>query len=304
MTDMSGRYRAVFALLITVSIWGTTFVATKLALRDVQPLTLTLARFILGTAVLLPLAWSDFRSHRSHLPWGQLALAGLFGGCLFFALQNLGLASTTASKASLIQSSVPALIALLSVPILKERIGLERGAGVAASMLGVAIIVIAGDGSTLAGGTTIGDIIMLGCALSWAAYTIEVKGLEGRVSPLVLSTASVGFGALFMIPFAGYELVTQAAPALTITGGLAIAYLGLVASAAPFLLWNFAISQLDASEAATYINLVPVVAVVSAVVLLEETLLPVQLAGAVLVLGGVWIASKQRVSSTSVTSAR
>jgi len=72
-----------------------------------------------------------------------------------------------------------------------------------------------------------------------------------------------------------------------------VVYLGLVASAVPFLLWNYALAKVDASEASVYVNLVPVVTVVSAALMLGETVEPTQLLGGALVLGGVWSASKQ-----------
>ena len=289
---MRQRPLAIAALLVTVLIWGTTFVATKVALREVPPFALSLLRFLLGLLVLLPLAWSEQRRSRRPLPWPELFLAGLLGGFLYFTLQNVGLVYTTAAKASLIVTSVPAFTALLSAIFLAERTSRLRAAGVVASMLGVAVIVAAGGDELWAGGTLWGDLLMLGCALTWAIYTVQAKSLERRVPPAVLSAASVGFGALFLLPFTAWEGWGQPWPAPTATAWAAIAYLGLVASAAPFLLWNLALKSVDAGEAAVYTNVVPLVAVASAVLFLNESLTANQLLGGVVVVLGVRAASR------------
>ncbi len=289
---MSKRYLAVGGLLFTVFIWGTTFVATKVALRDMPPLTLTLLRFVLGALVLLPMAWAGRRSAPTITDWRPLWLAGLTGGCLYFALQNLGLVYTTASKASLILAGIPALTALLSALILKEPIGRARALGISASIAGVAVIILADQSATLSGGSIIGDLLMLATGVAWAVYTVLSSRLGGRASPTQISAATFGFGALFMLPLAGYEALTQPAPTFTLGGALALGYLGLIASPLPFLLWNSALNQIDASEAAVYVNLVPVVAVVSSVLLLEEEIVLGQLLGGGLVLAGVWAAGQ------------
>ncbi len=291
------------ALLVTVLIWGTTLVATKLALADVPPFTLTLLRFVLASAVLIPLAWIE-QERRGHppLPWRALVLAGLLGGCMFFALQNLGLVYTTASKASLILAGVPALTALLSVLMLSERLTRARAAGVLASVAGVVVLVLADRGASLQSQSLIGDLLLVVTALSWAFYTIISKGMEQSASPTVVSAATVGFGALFMLPFVAYELFRQPPRVPSPTSALAIAYLGLLASTLPFMFWNYALTQVDASEAAVYINVVPLVTVITAVLVLHERVALGQLAGGMLVLFGVWAAGHQ--TSRHTPSAR
>ncbi|MDA8218233.1 MAG: DMT family transporter [Dehalococcoidales bacterium] len=291
---MSSRLLAKIALLVTVFIWGTTFPATKVALQDVPPFMLTVLRFVLGGAVLLPLALSERRRQPIRLTWRELAIPGLVGGTLYFAFQNVGMVYTSASKSSLILASVPALTAVLSVLLLGERMWFLRAAGVIASILGVVVIIVGTEGAVLSTEGMLGDLLIVGSAISWPVYTILSKGLEGRATPALFSAATMGFGALFLLPLVGYELLTSPMPAPTPAGWVAIAYLGLVASAVTFLLWNYALAKVDASEAAVYINLVPVVAVASSVVFLGESVTPAHVLGGLLVVAGVWAASSQR----------
>ncbi|HOG46650.1 MAG TPA: DMT family transporter, partial [Anaerolineae bacterium] len=196
-----------------------------------------------------------------------------------------------ASKASLILATIPALTAALSALTLHERIGAARALGVGLSVCGVVAIVAADRAATWQSGQLSGDLLIVASALAWAGYTVLGKGLQRRVTPAVLSAATVGLGAIMLLPFAGYEALRQPLRVPSPAGWLAIAYLGLIASTVPFLLWNRALRSLDASEAAVYTNLVPFVAVVSAMLLLGETLAPLQLVGGVLVVAGVWAAS-------------
>ncbi|MCC7352448.1 MAG: EamA family transporter [Anaerolineae bacterium] len=286
------RYLAVLALLLTVTIWGTTFAVTKVALREVQPFTLTLLRFLLGCMALAPLAWAEQRRHKRKIAGRRLALAGLIGGGLYLAAQNLGLAYTTASKGSLILASIPALTGFLAALWLQEKMGYARLVGIGASVLGVAVIVLV-DRAASWGGTLLGDLLLVGAAISWAVYSILSKELEREASPVILSAATVSLGAVFILPFAGYEALVQPLALPSLDGWLAIGYLGLVASTVPILLWNYALRRMDASEAAVYVNLVPVVGVGTAVLWLHEAVTPAQVLGGLLVLAGVWAAGRR-----------
>jgi drug/metabolite transporter (DMT)-like permease len=287
------RTLAVLALLATATIWGTTFVATKVALLWLPPLTLALVRFVLAFAVLLPLFLAEQRRTRAAIAWRHLSLAGLVGGCLYFACQNVGLVYTTASKTSLILACIPARTGVLSLWLLGESMGLARGAGVAVSIAGVAVVVAAEGSQSWQGGGLLGDLLILGSAASWAAYTVHVKSLEGRVTPTALTWGTMGFGALFLLPPSAYELASQPIGPSTAGAWWSVVYLGVVASAVPFLLWNYALRSLDASEAAVYTNLVPVVAIVGAVALLDERVVPAHVVGGAIVLFGVWVTGRR-----------
>jgi drug/metabolite transporter (DMT)-like permease len=273
-------------------MWGTTFPVTKVALREMQPFTLTLVRFLMACVALAPLVWAERRRDKNKkIAWRRLVLAGLFGGGLYLTAQNLGLVYATASKASLILASIPALTGLLAVVWLREKVQRARLIGIGASVLGVVVIVVV-DRAASWGGSLLGDLILVGAAISWAVYSMLSKELEQEATPLVLTAATVGVGALFILPFAGYEVWRLPVTLPSVGGWIAIVYLGLVASTAPILLWNYALHRMDASEAAVYINLVPVVSVVTAVLWLHETVTPVQLLGGLLVLAGVWAAGR------------
>ncbi len=285
---MHRRTLAIAALLAVVLIWSSTFVATKLLFGQIGPLALASLRFLVATAILVPLA--DWRA-AGPLPWGRLALLGLTGVTAYFVCQNVGLVYTSASAASLILACIPALVAGVAALLFRESLNRQRLAGVLASMAGVAAIVLAGKPEPSAPAPLLGDALLLGSALAWTAYTVLGKGLE-RLPFQVTSAASVGFGALFLLPPAGIEVASTGLPTLTPDGWLGVVFLGAGASAAAYYLWAYALRTLDATEATVYLNLIPLVGVALAVATLGESVGPLEVVAGVLIVAGVTFASR------------
>lgn len=283
MSDKNRR-RALIALLGAVLIWSSTYVSTKQAMSQVPPATLAFIRFALASLVLLPFYLRE-PGRRQPVPWGALALLGFTGAFLYFALQNWGLYYTSVSAGSLIQGGIPVIIALLSIIFLGERINTYRAAGILLAIAGVVGIVFLGG--EIQGGSRpiLGNLLMLGSSLAWGAYTILNKRFNLNISPVTATLATFLYGLLFMLPFVVMEMrgFNLNLSRLTVVNVL---YLGIVAMALPIFLWNYALLYYDASEAGLFINLVPVVSVISAMLLLEERVNAGQfVAGGVVILG-------------------
>jgi drug/metabolite transporter (DMT)-like permease len=288
----TNRLAGILAALGAVFIWGLTFVPTKIAIAEMGPFTLAALRFCLALAVLLPVASRSglTPAQLRRLPWLTLAALGLTGVTLYFGLQNLGLARTSATEAGLISGCVPAVTAAMSAVVLRERLPVTRIIGIIGSVAGVAVMVLAS--SPASGGSLEGDLLMLAGALAWAAYTLLNKGSGGKLPESVLLASTMAFGLLFLTPPAAYELATAAFGPVSAEGWLSLLFLGLAGSAAAFFCWNAALRHLDASEASTYINLVPLVTVLSAALMLGERPTTSQVVGGGLVIAGVYFASK------------
>ncbi len=124
----------------------------------------------------------------------------------------------------------------------------------------------------------------------WAIYTVLSKGLSG-VDALDITAYSTVFGAICLLPMALIESGGLALPTISLSGWISIAFLGVLSSAVATLLYNRALVCLDANQAATFINLVPIIGVAVAVVFLGEPLLGWQLVGGAVTLVGVWLAT-------------
>lgn len=286
------RLAGIAAALGAVVIWGLTFVPGKIALAEMGPFTLAVLRFCVALAVLLPILPRSYLRPRylRTLPWRALAALGFTGVALYFGFQNLGLARTSATEAGLVSGSVPAVTAAMSALLLRERLRPSRVAGIAGSMAGVAIMVL--GNASAGGGSLAGDLLMLASAVAWASYTLLNKGMGGKVPEALILVSTMAFGVLFLAPAAALEVATGGLGVVSTSGWLSLLFLGVAGSAGAFFCWNAALRHLDASEASTYINLVPLVTVLSAGLMLGERPSLPQILGGALVIAGVYLAGR------------
>ncbi len=283
------KRKAYLLLLLTILIWGTTFIATKVLLREVAPLTLTLLRFLIAFIALVPFAMRQgFKLRDVFKP--TFLLFGLTGTTLYYSLQNLGMSYTSVSSTSLILSIVPVLTAVFAVIFLKERLSRLRIVGIVLVTIGMVLVAISSANDSAGSNPLLGNILIFCSALAWAIYTIQGRKMVSSYPALVMTTASTGAGILFIIPFAVWEVFTRGFPHFSMAGIADLLYLGLAASALTMFLWNYALHSLPASVASTYINLVPIIGVASAYLLGENPPI-LQIVGGVLAILGVWISS-------------
>jgi drug/metabolite transporter (DMT)-like permease len=298
-----GRGAGIAAVATVMVIFGTTFVAIKIALNDLGPLAMALARFLIALVIFAPF----LRRGRQGMPAWQMAAMGFLGVTLFFSLQNWGLVYTTAANASIILSAIPALTAIIGWLALGEALNARRGAGILLSMAGVAVVVggAAGDplhDANVIGGlarnqTLLGDLMILGAALCWALYTVLGRHVVARLAPAVVTAHTAAWGVLFLAPFALAETMTRGGLSRGVAwpspaSWAALLFLAFVASGLAFYLYLFALTRLEAGEAAVYVNLSPVVTLIAADVVLAESITVLQLLGAVLVLAGVYLTER------------
>ena len=258
------------AALLTVLIWGTTFISTKVLLEDFQPVEILFFRFLLGLAALylvLP------RPLRGTTPRQELTFAGagLCGICLYYLLENIALTDTLASNVGAIVSVSPFFTALLARWFLGQEGKLRATflVGFAVAMGGIALISLGGGGLQL---NPVGDLLALLAALVWAFYSILTRKISTFGYPTILTTRRVFlYGILWMVPALflldfRWDLGRLADP--TALGNLL--FLGLGASALCFVTWNVAVKRLGALKTSIYIYLVPVITVAASVVILDE----------------------------------
>lgn len=288
--------RSTLLLLLTMAVWGSTFMVTKELIALWPPYTVAFARVTLGTLILLPLAISRHR-RGTHLPWPTLWLMGFIGVALYYVTFNLGMVYVSASQGALVQASIPAMTALVAVLWLRERASGLRWLGIAMSIAGV-LIVFSGSAADSGSGESpiFGNVLMFVSVICWALYTALAKRVAGLDS-LVITVAVTGTGALLLLPMAGYEIITahmagESLRPLPPMGWLGIFYLGGVASGLAYVLYNASLRHLDASAVGVYTNLIPVVGVLTGVVVLGEPLSARAIIGGLVVMFGVWVTSR------------
>ena len=275
------------AALLTVTIWGTTFISTKVLLQDFQPVEILFFRFVIGLLALLAVYPRRLKgtTRRQELTF---AAAGLCGVCLYYLLENIALTYTMASNVGVIISVAPFFTAILSHLFLKQEEKLRANffIGFAVAMAG--IILISLNGTTLQL-NPLGDLLTLLAAFLWACYSILTRKISRYGYHTILTTRRVLFyGTLFMIPALfllpfQLDLGRFADPACLLN----ILFLGLGASALCFVTWNFAVKLLGPVKTSIYIYLDPIITVAASVLILQEPFTWMTGAGTALTLGGL-----------------
>jgi drug/metabolite transporter (DMT)-like permease len=160
-------------LFLTAVFWGGTFIAGRHVSQHLDPFTIAFLRFAMASALLLSLTWSR-EGRLPRLTRSQVVLVGLLGMTgvfLYNALFFKGLRLIEASRASLIVATCPAFIALASALFLREKLRAVQAAGIPLSVLGAVVVIARGNlRGIFAGGAGLGELMILGCVLSWAAY--------------------------------------------------------------------------------------------------------------------------------------
>lgn len=292
----SKKHIGHLAALLTIVIWGTTFISTKILLTDFQPVEILFFRFVIGFLVLLIIASKCLKSVNIKQEM-IFAAAGLCGICLYYLLENVALTYTMASNVGVIISIAPFFTAILTHLFTKseERLHINFFIGFAAAMLGIVLISFNGSKLEL---NPMGDILAVAAALVWACYSILTRKISCFGYSVILTTRRTFFyGILFMIPaMFFFDFNMDLSRFADITYLLNIIYLGLGASALCFVTWNFAVKILGAVKTSIYIYLVPVITVVTSVLILRESPTLLSVIGTALAIAGLFISgySKRR----------
>lgn len=283
------KYAGHLAALLTILIWGTTFISTKLLLADFLPIEILFFRFIMGYAVL----WAVCPRRLAGLSGRQemtFAAAGFCGVCLYYLLENIALTYTMASNVGVIISAAPFLTAILSHLFMEsgEKLRMNFLIGFIVAIAGIVLISFNGSQLKL---NPFGDILAFAAAFVWACYSILARKISGYELPVILTTRRIFFyGILFMVPallLFDFRLdVSRFKEAVNL---LNILYLGIGASALCFVTWNYAVKMLGAVKTSIYIYMVPVITVITSVLVLKETVTWVSIAGTVLTVAGLFL---------------
>lgn len=278
-----------FAALLTIIIWGTTFISTKILLADFQPVEILFFRFVMGFLVLLiiyPRRLKEVNLKQEI----TFAAAGLCGICLYYLLENIALTYTMASNVGVIISIAPFFTAILAHLFMKseEKLRINFFIGFTVAMAG--IILISFNGSKLAL-NPMGDFLAIIAAFVWACYSILTRKISSFGYPVILATRRTFFyGILFMIPalfFFDFQIGLSRFANMTYL--LNILYLGLGASALCFVTWNFAVKILGAVKTSIYIYMVPVITTITSVLILKEPVTWISAIGTLLAVVGLFL---------------
>ncbi len=273
--------------------WAGNFVLARAFSVDIPPITLASIRWTAAFLILLPFALPAIYRHwhtvRQNLP--ILCLFSVLSVAGFNTLAYIGLQYTTAVNGTLMQSSLPIMILLLSTLVLKEAASLRQWAGVFVSLLGVLILISRADFAVLAGlHFNPGDLWVLFAMLVWGCYSIVLRWRPEGLPGFTLFSVTLTIGVLLLAPLAFIEMQDRPAIVWDSDVYMLIAYLAVFPSILAYMFWNYGIEKLGARSAGLFIHLVPLWGMLLSVIFLGETLYAFHFWGIVLIFVGIYFA--------------
>lgn len=287
--------RPYLLMSLTSLFWAGNIVLGRFVAADFPPMTLSFLRWIVTFLITLPFAWPHLVAERhvirAHLP--LLAFLSLIGLSGYAALAYLGLQSTQALNALLIQSAGPLFVALWSLALFGIRITWPQAIGIVISLTGVLTILSRGDPLAL---TSIhlntGDLIFTLALVIFGLYSVlSVK--RPRMHPMAFFSFTSGCGALLLSPAVVAEIACGHVPAVTLDNGLVLLYVVIFPSTLAYLFFNRGVELIGANRAAPFFHLIPVFGSALAIAFLGERPQLFHGAGYALVLAGVAIAARR-----------
>lgn len=283
------------AALLTIFIWGTTFISTKILLTDFTPIEILFFRFVIGFFVLLIIYpyRLQITERKHHL---YFAGAGLCGITLYYLLENIALNYTMASNVGVISSIVPFFTAILAYCFLKEET-LRPNFFIGFVMAALGIVLISFNGTAQFNMNPLGDFLAVLATLVWACYTLISKKISNFGYPILLATRKIFlYGLIFMLPALFlFDFKFALSRFHDTTSLLNILFLGIGASALCFVTWNFAVKKLGAVKTSVYIYLVPVITILFSNLILNEQITTQTIIGTLLTLTGL-VLSESKLS--------
>lgn len=277
------------ALILAMFIWGSSFIALKYAFISYDSSWVIFWRLLFATLfLLLFIPKMSLRSFRPQdLP--ALLLMALLEPCLYFVFESKAIENTTASQAGMISSMLPVLVALLAAWLLGERLKSRMMIGFLVAILGALWLSLSSSLSDYAPNPLLGNFLEFLAMLCAAFFTISVKRLSQRYNAFFLTGFQSLMGALFfgVLTFASPLSEPMGRDELHFGAIGAIVYLGVVVSFGGYGLYNYALSKVEASQAAGFTNLIPLFSLILGYLLLGETLNSSQLFGCGLIFLGV-----------------
>jgi drug/metabolite transporter (DMT)-like permease len=282
-------------LSITSLCWAGNAIVGRLAAGHIPPVTLSFLRWTLAFLIILPFAWKhlerDWAAIRSRL--GTMVVLSVTGIGAFNTMQYWALEHTQALNTLLLQSAGPLFVAAWSLILLGVRLTLAQAGGLALSLVGVLVILLHGDLTTLKNiEFNAGDIIFVAALAIFGLYS-ALSFKRPQIHGLSFVGFTFGCGAAVLIPLLIWELVTRPVMRIDAANLLTLFYVAVFPSTLAYLCFNRGVQLIGANRAAPFFHVIPVFGAAMAIVFLGERPQLFHVIGFALVLTGVFVASRQ-----------
>jgi O-acetylserine/cysteine efflux transporter len=291
LTEPKGFSLTDLYLFLATVLWGSDYLFAKIALREVSPVNFAAIRTLIATGAMFPIFLrreKDWRVKRRHLLYlFGLALLGTFINRVFW---SKGIALTTASNASLLSTTSPVFVLLISFFLFRTAVSWRAALGILVSFVGISLV-IQGDWKEWAkgGGNVWGDLLMLLASVTWAFFTVLAKFLMKDHSSLKVTAYIMLIGSILFLPFLPNEKAGGWS-GVSLLGWVSVLYVAFTGNFLAYFFWMRGIQNIGPMRTILYSYLTPITAILFAIPFLGETLTTGQIWGALIVFAGIFLA--------------
>ena len=283
--------------ILTIAIWGVTFVNTKVLLQQgLQPTEIFLLRFVLAYLCIWPISPKSIKPQK----WTDelwFFILGLVGGTIYFIAENPALALTYVNNVSFIVCTAPLITMLLAILFVKSvKATLPLTIGSAVALVGVGMVIY--NGHFVLQLNPLGDLLALAAAFSWAIYSLVIKKVSSRYSATFITRKVFFYGIITILPIlllSDWQFPLEQLQKPIVWANLL--FLSVVASFLCFLWWSIAVKKLGALATSNYVYLNPVTTIIASALFLNEPMTAMAYAGSALILIGVFVANHKIVEN-------
>lgn len=282
-----------FIALMVVTIWGSTFVSSKVLLNSgLMPADIFFYRFVMAYFIMLSVSHKKMLADNLKDELTFLGL-GLMGGSIYFLTENMALSYSTSANVSILVCTTPIITAcVLAIFYKNERMKLRQIIGSIIAFLGVTLIVL--NGQLILHLNPLGDVLALSAATTWAFYSLFMKRVMGRYKPEFITRKIFFYGVLTILPYFAIVQPLDTDTSLLfkpyVLGNLI--FLGVIASSLAYLMWNWALREIGTVRASNLLYTQTLVTMVLGSIVLGERITIMAISGVAVLFLGVILAVK------------
>ncbi len=279
--------------VLAVIFWGASFIATKYLLNEINPETIISMRMILAISLLFVIALfkkRDFTINlKSHGYIFILAVIAVF----HLWIQVTGLKFTTASNTGWIIGTAPIFMALLGLIFFKEKLRLIKVGGIIIATFGLLLLVGKGNPANIDFIKNKGDLLVLSSAFTWGIYSMINKKISLNYSPVMTILYLFIMMAIIIIPFTVSDSSISSVVHLSSIGWIAILFLGLLCSGVSYVIWAYALREMESAKVGAYLYFEPFITVITAWIFLKEDITLLIILSGLIITAGVFLVNKE-----------
>ncbi|UCH66898.1 MAG: DMT family transporter [Ignavibacterium sp.] len=280
-------------MLLAVIFWGTSFVATKKVLAELDPITIIALRLLLATLLLLIIAiitkrkfTINLKNHGSIFVLACIAVFHLW-------IQVTGLKYTTASNTGWIIGTAPIFMAILAIIFFKEKISFIQAIGILIAMFGLLLLIGKGDITNIDLIQNKGDLLVLSSAFTWGVYSMVNKKITLSYSPLMTILYLFIMMSIIIVPVNFSDKVVESVVHLSTIGWISVLFLGLFCSGIAYVIWAYSLRDLESAKVGAFLYFEPMITVAAAWILLQESITILMLVSGIIITFGVILVNKE-----------